>query len=118
MYIRPTRIVLLFFVLVAFSCGKRVELEHPEFIGFWQGSDSLNTYTLEILTDGSATYTVADSLVEYEFTGFATYKEPNLFIGAKKLNVNAYPFKMKDLSGEFNWQTTIDSVDLFAAKFN
>lgn len=118
MYIRQVRYTLLFLTLIAISCGKRVELEYPEFIGFWQGADSLNTYSLEILTDGSATFIQADSLVEYQYTGFATYKEPHLYIGAKKFRVDAYPFKMKTLGAEFNWQTTIDSVDLFTAKFN
>lgn len=102
-----TGLVLLFFLLLAPSCGKRAIYVDAGFIGVWNGSDGVSTYHLSI-DDHSEGYWDKQTNGHFESAqGVARVNNGYLHIGLKRFTINELP--VADTSTGM-WTMILDNV--------
>jgi hypothetical protein len=110
----PPKFAYIFIVIIAIfigssSCGKKVQKVNDNFIGNWEGSDSLNTYYIEIDNVSQGSYMKCDKTLDCDANdGTARIKEGQLKIGFKKLTIQQEP----ELIGSA-WIMVVDDITYY-----
>jgi hypothetical protein len=103
------QIMCVAIVLLLAACGKKVTKGYEDMVGVWVANANNLTYTINIGTDNSGTYSECSGLINCtEFSGPAKVKDNTLKFGFKKLAIDAFPV----LSGGI-WYMKVDGNTYF-----
>lgn len=100
-----TLLIIPLYLMFA-SCGKTVEEVHPEFIGYWQGSDEFKSYVIRIKEDGTGRYTYVGNGEMGNAEGKTRFSNGKLKFGAVTgLKVNKEPENNGD-----QWEMIVNDI--------
>lgn len=99
------KILVLFFVIISLAaCRDKLTMEHPEFIGFWEGSDDKKVYSLRVDEQGSGTFAFVGDGQMRSFRGIIRINGNKIRVGTRILEIITFPiledgFFMANLDG-------------------
>ena len=85
------RLVLLIVLFSLAACGDKIILEHPEFIGFWEGADDKKVYSLRVEEDGSGTFAFVGDGKMRSFRGIIRINGNRMRVGTRTLEIITFP---------------------------
>lgn len=101
-------------LLAAFSCKKKAAEVNPDYIGYWTGSDSEKSYSLEIQSSSKAVYNRYKDFSTVEVKGRAKIKGNTLKVLTKKFTIDQEP--RQDALNPGTYTMILDGIMFSATK--